>query len=100
MMVNYTIELLVHRLPGFPINRCHDICANRTATGFSALTSAGNTKKTRTEWHFELRREIKGLADLNQAIRGRIIQEALRLRTRTEGSAPIRTCWIALIELD
>jgi hypothetical protein len=46
------------------------------------LTNTGNTKENRTEWYFELRREINGLADLNQAIRGRIIQEAFKMEDK------------------
>ena len=85
MMVNYTIELLVHRLPGFPINRCHDICANRTATGFSALTSAGNTKEKSYRVVFRAPARINRLADLNQAIGGRIIQEAFKMEDKNGG---------------
>jgi hypothetical protein len=35
--------------------------------------------KTRTEWDFELWREPNMLADLNYAIRGHVIQEALKV---------------------
>ena len=35
--------------------------------------------KNRTEWDFDLRRELNMLVDLNYAIRGHIIQEALKV---------------------
>jgi hypothetical protein len=35
--------------------------------------------KNRTGWDFELRRELNILVDLNYAIRGHIIQEALKV---------------------
>ena len=44
------------------------------------MASTGrNERENRTEWNFELRRELNTLADLMYAIRGRVVQEALKM---------------------
>jgi hypothetical protein len=50
---------------------------------FLASASTGEAKvKNRTEWDFELRCELNMLADLDYAIRGHIIQEALKVEDK------------------
>jgi hypothetical protein len=44
------------------------------------LASSGErNNKNRTEWDFKLRRELNWLANLNYAVRGRIVQETLKM---------------------
>jgi hypothetical protein len=48
-----------------------------------------NEGENRTGRDFELRRELNRLADLNYAVRGHIIQEALKDRGRERVEAPL-----------
>jgi hypothetical protein len=42
----------------------------------------GNEGNNRTWWDFELRRELNRLADLIYSIRGRIVQEPLKMKDK------------------
>ena len=50
--------------------------------GFLAWITRGNEGNNRTEWDFELRREMNRFADLNYAIRGCIVQEPLKVEDK------------------
>jgi hypothetical protein len=77
VVVEDTIERVARGLSGSSGGRGHDIYTSRT-TIFSA--SIEKKKKTRTEWDFELWRELDRFSDLDYATRGRVIEEALEMK--------------------
>jgi hypothetical protein len=103
MVVKHPIELVAYPLRRFSVKQVPWFLDRPRRKGFLALANTGKQQKeNNTERNVELRRELNRLADLNYAIRGHVIQEALtvRWRTRTRGSTSMCTCWIASLELD
>jgi hypothetical protein len=78
-VVEHTKEFVVRRLRGFLGNGCHDFWTDPAAKDYQPRLSCEKRRKNRTEWDFELRRELNRLADLNYAIRGHVILEALKV---------------------
>jgi hypothetical protein len=50
--------------------------------GVLAYLARGERKDNRTKWDFKLRRELNRFADLNYAIRGRVIHEPLKMEDK------------------
>jgi hypothetical protein len=78
VVVEDTIERVARGLSGSSGGRGHDIYTSRT-TRYSQLRLR-RKNKTRTEWDFELWRELDGFSDLDYATRGRVIEEALEMK--------------------
>jgi hypothetical protein len=71
VVVKHPIQLVMHRLQGFPGNWCHDVWTQRHEV-FSASASMENKAKNHALRDLQLRPELNRFADLNYAIRGRI----------------------------
>jgi hypothetical protein len=81
VVVEDTIERVSRGLSGSSGGRGHDIYTSRT-TRYSQLRLREDLKKEkmRTEWDFELWRELDRFSDLDYATRGRVIEEALEMK--------------------